>query len=82
MMKYFKLEIMIDNYLSDITNYSEAAYDYLTGQQDNVDRDEIIMYLSSVPETVEFVKKLIAELEDTYQNEIGDENCEFDEQLQ
>ncbi len=77
-MEFFKLEMTIDNYLSDILNYSESTYDYLTGNINELDGDEIIMYLSTIPECIETTKELINKLEETYEKEIKDLN----EQLQ
>lgn len=72
-MKYFNLEITINNYLNDILNYTEAAYKYLTEKPEYMDKDELIMYLATVPENIETVKELIEKLEDTYEEEIRGE---------
>lgn len=76
--EFFKLEMGIDSYLFDILNYSESAYDYLTGNKNELDSDEIIMYLSTVPECIEAIKEFIYKLEEKYEKEINDLN----EQLQ
>lgn len=69
MNKKLILEIKINNYLSDILGYAESTYDYLTNWDYELDRDEIIMYLSTIPETIKYVRELIYELEQEYENE-------------
>ena len=65
----FKLKIKINNYLSDIESYAESAYQYLIGNYLIADRDEVLTGLSSIPECVEIIDKLIGELEGIYENE-------------
>ncbi len=72
-MKYFKLETMLNNYLTDIEGYVESAYKYIVDKPDNMDKGELLMYLSSVPEDIKTIKELICELEETYEKEIRGE---------
>lgn len=78
-MKYFNLEIMIDNYLGDIEGYTESAYRYILEQPNDMDKNELLMYLSSVPESIKTIKELIDVLAETYEKEIRGEKDEFDE---
>lgn len=68
--KKLSLEIEISNYLSDILEYTNAAYTLLTNRDAINDEDEVISYLSTVPECIKTLDKLIEELEIQYENEL------------
>lgn len=72
------LEIKLNNYLSDILEYSESACNYLENLYCELDKDEIVMYLSTIPECVQIVKELVQEIEEEYEKEMREKN----EQLQ
>lgn len=63
------LEIEISNYLSDILEYTNAAYTLLTNR-DEINDEEVISYLSTVPECIKKLDKLIEKLEIQYENEL------------
>ena len=51
-------------YLNDIKNYADSALIYLTNSNNqNIDKDEIVMYLSSCDEIIEDIKKNLYRLE-------------------
>ena len=56
-MKKFNIEIKISNYLSDLKNYAQGAYYYLTNNPLVTDKEEIISCLESVPEIIEIIDK-------------------------
>ena len=55
-----KVELQLD--LQDILNYVENAIIYLKRENSELDKDEIIMYLSSVPEIVGEIRKILIEM--------------------
>lgn len=68
------LEIKLNNYLSDILGYSESACNYLEKTNCELDKDEIVMYLNTVPECIKIVKELIQEIEKEYEKEMRKDN--------
>lgn len=74
-MELLKLEIQLNNYLNDILEYAESACEYLQNPNSTLDKDEIIMYLSSVPECIKEVDEIVQRIEEKYEKEIeGDSN--------
>lgn len=71
-IKKLDLEIKITNNLNDIKEYTESACNYLIRPNDEIDLDEIIMYLSSVPEICNEINELICNLEEIYEKEVND----------
>lgn len=69
MTNKFVLETKINLYLNDIDEYCESACRYLLNPHTELDKDEIAMYLSAVPEIITEVKELIEKLEQEYENE-------------
>ena len=67
--KKFNIEIQIRNYLTDLENYANGAYNYIIGNPMITDIDEILCCLESVPEITKTIDKLIEELEVLYENE-------------
>lgn len=67
--KLLLLEMKIDYHLNDIGGYVESAYNYMANPYNELDKDEILMYLSTIPEIIKEVKSLITELEQEYENE-------------
>ncbi len=54
----------IELYLNDIKNYANSALIYLTSSNNKqIDKDEIIMYLSCCDEIIEDIKKELYRLE-------------------
>lgn len=68
-LKLLELEIKLDNYLSDISEYTQSACNYLINPNSELDKDEIVMYLSSVPECIEYIKELIQKIEEEHEQE-------------
>lgn len=68
--KKLSLKIEISNYLSDILERTNAAYTLLTNKDEILDEDEVIAYLSTVPECIKNLEELIEELEIQYENEL------------
>lgn len=69
MNKKLILEMKINEYLNDILGYAESTYDYLVDWNCELDDGEIIMYLSTIPEMIKYVRELIYKLEMEYENE-------------
>lgn len=67
--KLLLLEMKIDRYLNDIEGYADSAYDYMYNPDNDLEQDEVLMYLSSIPELIQETKSLITELEQEYENE-------------
>ncbi len=67
--KLLLLEIKIDRYLNEIEVYTDSAYDYMYNPDNELDKDEILMDLSTIPELIKETKSLITELEQEYENE-------------
>ena len=64
-----KLEVKLN--LDDIEEYVNSALFYFDNEGNpNFDKDEMIMYLSTIPEKVDDTKKLLIEIENNYENEI------------
>ena len=64
-------EKQIELNLNDILGYVKSTLLYLKTNNNKLDKEEIIMYLKSVPEIIEETKKLLIEieLERNYDNE-------------
>lgn len=64
-------EKQIELNLNDILGYVKSALLYLKTDNNKLDKEEIIMYLKSVPELIKETKKLLIEieLERNYNNE-------------
>lgn len=73
-LKLLDLEIKLDNYLSDILEYTESAYNYLIDPDSELDKDEIVMYLSSVPGCIDEVKEIVQKIEEEHEQERREEN--------
>ena len=56
-------EKQIELNLNDILGYVKSALLYLKTNNNKLDKEEIIMYLKSVPEIIEETKKLLIEIE-------------------
>lgn len=69
MINKLVLEMKIDHNLNDIDGYCENACEYLLNPYTELDKEEIVMYLSSVTEIIKEVKELIKKLEQEYENE-------------
>lgn len=67
--KKFNIEIQICNYLMDLKNYAEGAYNYIIGNPIVTDEEEILACLESVPDIAEIIDNLIQELEVLYEND-------------
>ena len=67
--KKFNIEIQISNYLMDLKNYAEGAYNHIIGNPIVTDKEEILACLESVPDIVEIIDNLIQELEVLFEND-------------
>lgn len=56
-------EKQIELNLNDILGYVKSTLLYLKTNNNKLDKEEIIMYLKSVPEIIEETKKLLIEIE-------------------
>lgn len=56
-------EKQIELNLNDILAYVKSTLLYLKTNNNKLDKEEIIMYLKSVPEIIEETKKLLIEIE-------------------
>lgn len=65
------IEIEINSYLNDIKGYTESAYKYFTNFNEDLDKDEIMGYLSTIPEICDLIDKLIYNLEEIYESELN-----------
>lgn len=55
------INLEIELLLNDINEYSNSVLLYLNNPNSNLDLKELIMYLSSVNEIIETIKKLLIE---------------------
>ena len=64
-------EKQIELNLNDILGYVKSTLLYLENKNNNLDKEDIIMYLKSVPELIKETKELLIriELERNYENE-------------
>lgn len=64
-------EKQIELNLNDILGYVKSTLLYFENKNNNLDKEEIIMYLKSVPELIKETKELLIriELERNYENE-------------
>ncbi len=53
------IDLEINLLLDDINEYVNSTLLYLNNPNSNLDINELIMYLSSVDETIETIKKLL-----------------------
>ncbi len=53
------IDLEINLLLDDINEYVNSTLLYLNNPNSNLDKIELIMYLSSVDETIETIKKLL-----------------------
>lgn len=56
-------EKLIELNLNDILGYVKSTLLYLENKNNNLDKEEIIMYLKSVSEIINETKKLLIEIE-------------------
>lgn len=70
MINKLQLELKIALYLGDIKSYTDATYLYLYGINEELDKDEILMYLSTIPEVIDELENLISKLEQEYENDL------------
>lgn len=74
MINKLQLELKIELLLGDIKSYTDSAYYYLAGFNDKLDKDEIIMYISAIPEIIEEIRNIISKLEQEYENDLIENN--------
>lgn len=55
------IDLEIELLLDDINEYVNSTLIYLSNENSNVDKDELIMYLSSVEEAIFIIKNLLLE---------------------
>ena len=55
------IDLEIDLLLDDINEYINSTLIYLSNENSNIDKDELIMYLSSVEEAIFIIKNLLLE---------------------
>ncbi len=68
--KKFNIEIQISNYLADLKNYAEGAYNYIIGNPLITDEEEVLACLESVPYVIKTIDELIERLEGLYEDEL------------
>lgn len=68
--EYLLLEITIGQQLSDIANYIDSAYYYLTNEYVRKPKDHVVKDLSKVPAKVIKLRELMNELESNYREDI------------
>ena len=52
-------EIRLNLDFYDILEYSSAALEYLRTENNAMDKDEIIMYLSCIPEIIQEIREIL-----------------------
>ncbi len=57
MNKYLEIDMLLD----DINEYVSSTLFYLRNPNSKIDIDELIMYLSTVDETINNIKKILSE---------------------
>lgn len=55
------IDLEIELLLDDINEYVNSTLIYLSNENSNIDKDELIMYLSSVEEAIFIIKNLLLE---------------------
>lgn len=55
------IDLEIELLLDDIKEYVNSTLIYLSNENSNIDKDELIMYLSSVKEAIFIIKNLLLE---------------------
>jgi len=55
------IDLEIELLLDDINEYINSTLIYLSNENSNIDKDELIMYLSSVEEAIFIIKNLLLE---------------------
>ena len=55
------IDLEIELLLDDINEYVNSTLIYLSNENSNIDKDELIMYLSSVEEAIFIIKNLLFE---------------------
>lgn len=55
------IDLEIELLLDDINEYVNSTLIYLSNENSNIDKDELIMYLSSVKEAIFIIKNLLLE---------------------
>lgn len=55
------IDLEIELLLDDIKEYVNSTLIYLSNENSNIDKDELIMYLSSVEEAIFIIKNLLLE---------------------
>jgi len=69
MMDKLQLELKIELLLGDIKSYTDNTLNYLTASGQDFDKEDIIIYLESIPEIVTKIKELLNELGKRYDND-------------
>lgn len=69
-MKKLKREMRLNACLDSIKEYSNTTIDYLTGEYEINDLNELIASLASIPEYIEEVEQIILEMNEEYEKEI------------
>jgi len=68
-MDKLQLELKIELLLGDIKSYTDNTLNYLTASGQDFDKEDIIIYLESIPEIVTKIKELLNELGKRYDND-------------
>lgn len=55
------IDLEIELLLDDIKEYVNSTLNYLSNENSNIDKNELIMYLSSVEEAIFIIKNLLLE---------------------
>ena len=55
------IDLEIELLLDDLNEYINSTLIYLSNENSNIDKDELIMYLSSVEEAIFIIKNLLLE---------------------
>jgi len=62
MINKLQLELRIELLLSDIKSYTDSAWYCLTDTIPDLDKEEIIMYVETIPEIIDEIRELLNEL--------------------
>ncbi|MCM1197146.1 MAG: hypothetical protein NC310_08800 [Roseburia sp.] len=69
-MKKFTMEMKLGSCLKSIKECTSVASDYIEGNYEINDVDELIVALRSVEEDVEEIEQIVADIEEEYESEI------------
>lgn len=69
-MEKFKMNMRLETCFNSISEISTAAYEYMIGEYEINDVEELIVALECIPGYVKEIEQIVLEIADNYENEI------------